>query len=219
MGGTVGITGGTVGVTGGVITSGGGASATGGSSGLTVTCDAAWAVGNDGFVKAPGAGTTCWHGYAFTGKSGTGSTIAPDSYKSCGAGCMICGKGEVAASESAVAFFGFNANQVPGMATPGSVTPTGTGLTVSFTKTGTFPLRVQIQAVGGGTDATKRWCYTVTGASPVTIPYAMFNTECWEGGAGTAYAKQPLEAVLLLVPGNATDVTAYDACITGAKDG
>jgi hypothetical protein len=96
--------------------------------------------------------------------------------------------------------------------------PTGTGMTVSFTKTGTFPLRVQIQAVGGGTDETKRWCYTVTGASPVTIPYTSFNTKCWDD-SGTAYAKQPLEAVLLLVPGDPAAATTFEACLTGAQDG
>jgi hypothetical protein len=132
---------------------------------------------------------------------------------------MLCGKGEVPASDAEVAFFGFNVSQAPGMSTPAAIAPIGNGVTVAFTKTGTFPLRVQIQATGGGTDPTKRWCYTVTGTSPVTIPYELFNTECWEGGAGTPYAKEPLEAILLLVPGNATTVTPFDACMTGVKDG
>ena len=50
---------------------------------------------------------------------------------------------------------------------------------------------------GGAT----RWCATLT-ASPATIPYTMFNTTCWEPASGTAYAKQPIEAVQLVAPGD-----------------
>jgi hypothetical protein len=217
-GGTTTTVGGSVTFTGGIANAGGAATGTGGAA--MVTCEAAFAAGNDGFVKAKGAGATCWHGYAFAGKAGEGSTVDKTTFSTCGAGCMICAKGEVGASDSAVAFVGFNVAQSPGSSAAGSIAPTGTGLTVTFTKTGTFPLRVQIQGVGGDKDETKRWCYTVT-TSPVTIPYAMFNTQCWEGGAGTAYAKEPIQAVQLLIPGSAsaTAATPYDACITGASDG
>jgi hypothetical protein len=30
----------------------------------------------------------------------------------------------------------------------------------------------------------------------------MFNTTCWEPASGTAYAKQPIEAVQLVAPGD-----------------
>lgn len=216
-GGTVG-NGGTVTQTGGASTVGGSAGASGGG-GLVIECEAAYTVSNDGFVKAPGKGGACWHGYAYT-DAGAESTVAPESFKSCGASCMICAEGEVGNSDEEYAIVGFNIAQKPGMATPGTIAPTGTGLTVNFQKTGTFPLRVQIQA---GSAATQRWCYTIpaTSTGTVTIPYTMFNTECWEGGAGTAYAMQPLQAVLLLVPGSmaAEAATPYSACITSIQDG
>jgi hypothetical protein len=222
--GGVATTGGAVGTTGGIISSGGGAptagsTGTGGSTGLTVTCDGEWAVGNDGFVKAKGAGTACWHGYAFTGKS-TGSTVMPADYAKCGTGCMLCATGTVAKSDdsSEVAFLGFNVKQVPGMASPGTAKPTGAGVTVSFKKTGDFPLRVQIQAKAA--TAATRWCYNVTGTSPVTIPYKSFNTKCWDD-SGAAYdpATNEIESILLLIPGGTEEDVAYNACLEGVKDG
>jgi hypothetical protein len=46
----------------------------------------------------------------------------------------------------------------------------------------------------------------------------MFNTQCWEGGVGTAYAKQPIKAIQLVVPGSNTAAIAFNMCITDAKD-
>ena len=216
-GGTTTTVGGSVTFTGGIANAGG---AVGSGGAAAVTCEMPWAVGNDGFVKAQGAGSTCWHGYAFTGK-GKASTIMPEKFSQCGAGCMLCAEGTVvqSADSSEVAFLGFNINQPPGSSTTATAKPTGTGLTVSFTKTGTFPLRVQIQAKNA--TAASRWCAEITGTSPATIPYAMFNTECWTGGAGTAYnpAMGEIEAVLLLIPGATDADVPFSACLTGVKDG
>jgi hypothetical protein len=219
-GGTVGAGGTTGGTPGVIITGGGGSVAAGGTGGggSAISCDMPWAVGTDGFVKAKGAGTACWHGYAFADATKSTSTADPKSFGSCGAGCKLCFKGSVGATVNDVAFIGFNLSQSPGSTATANVTPTGAGLTVSFTKTGTFPLRVQIQAKAA--TAETRWCYTIpaTATSPVTIPYAMFNTECWEGGAGTAYAKGQIEAIMLLIPGNADAATPYDACLDGVVE-
>jgi hypothetical protein len=224
-GGATGVTGGVSGVTGGVTNTGGfitttggaapGAGASAGGSSAAVSCDAAWAVGNDGFVKAKGT-SSCWHGYAFTGK-GTKSTVMPKDFGSCGAGCKICATGTVEAADIEVAFVGINLNQSPGSSTTMTAKPTGTGLQVSFTKTGDFPLRVQIQAKNA-TEAT-RWCYTVTGASPVTIPYKSFNTKCWDDSGDAYNGTAEIEAVLLLIPGNPDAPTEFNACLEGAKDG
>jgi hypothetical protein len=175
-----------------------------------------WSVGNDGFVKAKG--TSCFHGYAFTGGGTlTKASVMPKSFETCGAGCKVCATGTVEASDSEVGFVGFNVKQSPGSSATMTAKPAGTGLTVSFTKTGTFPLRVQIQAKNA-TDAT-RWCYTVTGTSPVTIPYKSFNTKCWDD-SGTAYdGATEIEAVLLLIPGNPDATTAFNACLDGVADG
>jgi hypothetical protein len=206
--------------TGGFNSTGGGPPAAGnGGGGSVVSCDMPWSVGNDGYVRAKGAGTTCWHGYAFASASPKATSSAdPTSFGLCGANCMLCFKGSVGATVEDLALIGFNLNQSPGSTATANVTPTGTGLTISFTKTGTFPLRVQIQpkAATAGT----RWCYTIpeTAASPVTIPYAMFNTECWEGGAGKAYGKEDIESMMLLIPGNAVAATPFEACLTGVSE-
>jgi hypothetical protein len=71
-------------------------------------------------------------------------------------------------------------------------------LIVSFAATtGGLPFRVQV-----GSSSTT-WCYTVTGTSPVTIPWSSFNTMCWDGTGG-AYAKQPISNIQLIVPGGQT---------------
>ena len=155
----------------------------------------------DGFVRTPGL-TGCWHGYAYAGGD-TGSTVMPTSFAMCGMGCMLKVTGTVGAATEAnsyagVAYLGFNVNQPAGSPTPGTLTPTGTSLQITYTKTaGPAVIRAQITSAGGAT----RWCATLT-ASPATIPYTMFNTTCWEPASGTAYAKQPIEAVQLVAPGD-----------------
>jgi hypothetical protein len=94
-----------------------------------------------------------------------------------------------------------------------TVTPTGTGLTVTVSaSTGALPVRVQLT----GTGATF-WCYTLTGASPVTIPYAMFNTACWDG-SGTAYAKQPITSIELVVPGGMNAASGVSVALTSVRE-
>jgi hypothetical protein len=181
-----------------------GTGAAGGSGGAsTVACDTAFAVGSDGFVRAPMLGGACWHGYATAG-IGTGdmeSMIMPTSFGMCGPSCMLSISGTVGSATEAnnyigVAFLSFNANQAAGASAKGTVTPTGTNMIVRYASTAAVT-RIQISA---GSAATTRWCATLTG-SPATIPYTMFNTECWEGGLGTAYNKAPIDTVQLVVPG------------------
>jgi hypothetical protein len=184
-----------------------------------VACDAAWTVGADGFVKAPVAGGGCWHGYAFAGADPT-STAMPTTFEACGAGCVLRFSGSVAPSAtfSGTAYIGFNIGQAAN-GTSGTVVPAGTGLIVNFTNTGGSPLRVQMQGPTGDTVATDRWCADLVGATgPVTIPYTMFNTQCWVGGAGTAYAKQPIKAVQLVIPGADVDPVAFDVTITSVSE-
>jgi len=107
---------------------------------------------------------------------------------------------------------GFNVNQPAsgGSATP-TLVPTGTGLTVGFSGTyGSLPLRAQI------TDGTTRWCFEIKTASPVTIPYGMFNTACWDN-SGTSYAKQPINAFQLEVAG-ASAAGSYNITLTSVKE-
>jgi hypothetical protein len=214
-GGSNGNTGGNTGVgntsgsTGGSTGSGNTTGSTGGTTGaggsMATTCGSSFAVASNGFVTMPNAAGGCWSGYAYAGGD-AGSTIMPDMTKQfsmCGTPCMLTMTGTVgpavAPSYLGTAWIGFNIGQPAGTTTTPAVTPTGTGLTVEFMNSSSTMLMFRVQI----TDGTTRWCYQVTGASPVTIPYGMFNTACWDG-TGTNYAKQPITAIQLTLAGAAT---------------
>ena len=119
----------------------------------------------------------------------------------------------VAPSYSGVAFLGFNIAQNVNSTSSISVSPTGTGLTVSFSaSTGGLPVRVQLSTAG-----STFWCYTTTGASPVNVPYASFNTACWDN-SGTAYSKQPIQSIQLVVPGGATATSGVNLTLLSVKE-
>ncbi|HEX6275235.1 MAG TPA: hypothetical protein VFZ53_19480 [Polyangiaceae bacterium] len=224
-------TGGTT-ATGGALPTGGatatgGALPTGGTAGAGVSgaagsgpaamCDAAFAVGADGFVRAPGAGG-CWYGYAFSGGD-VGSTLTTmTSFAMCGAACMLRVAGTLGPATAAnmytgVVYLGFNISQPAGATAGTAIVPTGTGLQVTYTKvSGPTTIRVQIQ------DDTTRWCAPLT-ASPATIPYTSFNTMCWETvpPATGAYAKQPIKQVQLVAPGGEMAVP-IDMTLVSVKD-
>jgi hypothetical protein len=219
-----GVTAGTTSV-GGLANTGGsaGVSSTGGSAGTSsVTCEATFTVTMDGFMRAPVSGGGCWHGYAFGGGDTTSTVTFPgggmDFSKSMGM-LKLSGTVGAATEENNYAgnvYFGVNLNQAASSSAKATVTPTGASLVVSFSGAGNPPMRIQLQAPGGDTDSTKRWCAPVT-TSGTAIPYAMFMTECWDGGAQVAYAKQPIEAVLITIPGGAAD-EAFDVTLTGLAE-
>jgi hypothetical protein len=218
-------TGGTTG-TGGISSTGGitgtGGIVTTGTGGTTVSCPTTFMPTTGGYVLAPAHGGTCWHGYAYNFSDALGTTITPptlNTYATCTTSCPLTAMGTVAAANAANSFatyagIGFNINQDSsgGTAMP-TLIPKGTGLTIAWT--GTAPamaLRVQI------TDGTTRWCYSIAGASPVTIPYASFNTMCYDSPPdGTAYAMQPINAVQLQVAGQSTAGT-YNIALTGVTE-
>jgi hypothetical protein len=110
-----------------------------------------------------------------------------------------------------VVYMGFKLNQAAGAVAKATVTPTGTGLTVQYTNTLASPI-VRIQISAGET----RWCAPLTSPTS-TIPYAMFNTQCWVGGAGTAYAKQPIDTVQLVIPGG-TEAAEFDVTLVSVTE-
>jgi hypothetical protein len=202
----------------------GGTSPTGGAAGTTstVTCETAFAVTMDGFMRAPVSGGGCWHGYAFGGGDATSTVTFPgggtDFSKSMGV-LKLSGTVGAATEENNYAgnvYFGVNLNQAASSSAKATVTPAGASLVVSFSGAGNPPMRIQLQAPGGDTDSTKRWCAPVT-SSGTAIPYTMFMTECWDGGTQVAYAKQPIEAVLITIPGGAAD-EAFDVTLTGLAE-
>jgi len=195
-----------------------GAGGSGGSG--SPTCGASFAVTGGGYVTAPGS-SGCWRGYAYTATS-AGSMIMPANYQSCGDPCMLCAGGSVAPSVdfSGLGLVGFNLNQAVDQTGSATVTPTGTNLVVNFSNVTSAPLRVQIIGLNGDTVATERWCAMLpaTTVGPVSIPYTSFNTQCWAGGMGTAYAKQPIKGVQLLVPGGNQASTPFAVCLTSVTD-
>jgi hypothetical protein len=50
----------------------------------------------------------------------------------------------------------------------------------------------------------------------MTVPYTTFNTACWDN-SGTAYAKQPIEAVQLVAPGDMA-AAPLDMTLVSVKD-
>jgi len=214
-------TGGTTGTGGTVVTGTGGTVVTGTGGTTTVTCPTTFEPTTGGYVLMPASGGTCWHGYAYNFADAM-SMITPGTsmtYATCTTTCALTAMGMVAIANAAnnyatYAGIGFNINQdqAGGTAAP-TLTPAGTGLTITFTgTTGSLPLRAQLS------DGTTNWCYAITTASPVTIPYGMFNTKCYDTPAdGVAYAKNPINAFQLQVAGAATAGT-YNIALTGMKE-
>lgn len=209
--------------TGGTTTTGntGGSTGTTGTGGSTaVDCGSAFQATSGGWVTMPGAGSTCWHGYAFdfTETPNCGSTISPMDFSMCSTTCALTVTGSVAAATAAntycgVVGLGINIGQTQGSKTAAAVTPTGTGIKVAFTESpATAAFRVQLR---DDTTSTQ-WCYTVTGASPAMIPYSSFNTACWDG-SGAAYVKQPFTSVQILIAGGAA-ATTYSMGVTSIAE-
>jgi hypothetical protein len=191
----------------------GGSGGGGGTSGTS--CGSAFAVAANGYVTTP-ALARCWSGYAYAGGD-AGSLIMPANFSACGTPCTLrmmgtVGPAVMANNYAGVAHLGFNLSQESTGTTAAQVAPAGSGLTVTFSaSTGGLPLRAQL-----GTSSGTFWCYTITGASPVNIPYSMFNTACWDN-SGAAYAKQPVQHFQLVVPGGAA-ATSMSVTLTSVRE-
>lgn len=158
-----------------------------------------------------------WMGYAFTATFGTTATISPVCPTPCFTGTMpLCASGTVGADPTfgSGALLGWNVAQAMptagGTATVGTVATSGTGVavTVSAAVTGG---RVQIQ----GATSANTWCANLTGTTAM-IPWAMFNTKCWDPPSGTAFtAGTAISAVQIVVPAMGTAVP-FNFCLNDA---
>jgi hypothetical protein len=160
----------------------------------------------------PASGGGCWQGYAFTFTEtpNCGSTITPKDFAACTAPCALSSSGMISTATAtnsycAVVGMGFSINQPVGVTTPATLAPKGQGIKVTFSESaGTLPFRVQLRDDSTGTG----YCYSVTGASPVMIPYDSFNTKCYDSPPdGVAYAKTPFTSVQILIAGGAAAST------------
>lgn len=216
---------------------GGSALATAGSSSLMPTAGAGAlsTAGTDAAGTAANGGTTApavsgmdmgnyfvsgpWHGYAWTTAQGAGSTIEPMDFSMQTTGMPRCVKGSVAMTTdySGIAMLGLNLNQDNSTgAAQMTVTPTQDGLMYDVTNTGGSLLRVQIQTPDGATDANARWCAAISDKVGF-IPWTGFNTMCWDG-SGTAYAKQPISQLSILVPGTNAAAVPFDFCLNSVSE-
>jgi hypothetical protein len=130
----------------------------------------------------------------------------PGTFSSCTMPCMLTMTGTLNASTMAnsyagYSYLGFNIGQdsVGGAAT--TVTPKGSGITVTYTNTSAAPtVRVALNVDAAGATS---YCAAVT-SSPATIKYTAFTEQCYNPMPGPAYAKTPIISVQLSVPGGPT---------------
>jgi hypothetical protein len=206
-------TGGTMvaGGTGGTMVAGG----TGGSTDSGAACSTPSTIATDGYGMS---GT--WKGYAYT-FGGSTATISPGCdtagtmpcFKM--AGANLCASGTLGADTTyhSVAGVGWAINQEKAAPNPvDTVAPTGTGIAVNVAG-GTAGLRVSI------TDGTTEWCAPLPASGMGTVPWASFNTKCWDG-SGTAYtAGTPIAKVQILLPSMAATALPFCICVVSIGPG
>ena len=204
----------------------GGASSSGGawSGGGSPTGGSSW-VGPSGVPTTP----TFVNGYFTNGvfagsafnwlaNTTSASTISPDctSGASCYTGqSSLCAQGTLEADPTyaSTAGMGFALRQAPeANAATADWTPTGDGLYVQLTGT-TSALRVQLRALGGDTDETKRWCAPVPQGGTGKIPWTSFNNKCWNNSGNYFTPTTPIRWIEITDPSSNVVTTPMDFCL------
>jgi hypothetical protein len=244
-GGTTTSSGGTTTSSGGNNPSGGTTSSTGGSTGNPGTNPPGWWQTSDWNVTSANWHGCVWTGVDSTVVGSTTSILPQDFTTASTEGGPYEVSGTVFNDYNAVAMIGFNLNESidsskgatqckynkaaalaagPPVATvPSSATGIAINWSAKIAPVTSF--RIQIQGVNGATDATDRWCATIKDASgPSFVKFSDFYPSCWNVGVtgqspGTAYAGQPIDAVVFLVPGTITAKAPFDFTIVGFAPG
>jgi hypothetical protein len=151
-------------------------------------------------------------GYAYSYQDTAGSTA-------CLAATALCSAGTTQAPASSTAWgggIGFNLNQA--MAT-GSTSPPINAYAVATTHTGISYALSALPTQGARIiidDNGSDYCAAL-GAATGTVPWASFNTACWNGG-GTALAGAPQTATHLQFEVTASNAPApFDFCVTAVS--
>jgi len=93
-------------------------------------------------------------------------------------------------------------------------TPTEAGLVVNLSNPGGSKLMVNLQAKASDGGTSPFWCFQPTSfGSPMFIPWEKFNSKCRDN-SGAFYAREPLHAIWVSVPGGLGDVP-FDFCLLG----
>ncbi len=212
--------------TAGGTSAGGGNSSSGGTSagGGASSSGGTWA-GPSGIPTTPTVvggyftnGVFAGYGFNWLANTTAASSIAPDctSAGSCYANqSSLCASGTLEADPTynATAGLGIALIQAPGTNTATSDwTPTGDGLYVQLTGN-TSGLRVQLRALGGDTDATKRWCAPVPQGGTGKIPWTSFNTQCWNNTGSFFSPSTPIRWIEITDPSSNVATTPIDFCL------
>lgn len=156
-----------------------------------------------------------WSGYLWVAKTGKDTTLTSSkSFRDKTFEAEVCIKGSVAASadSSGNAMLGMNVNQAERVdAVPLTLAPSLDGVHVEVKNSAGSPLRIQVAAADGTSNAAARWCAQLSGSGGF-IPWTEFNTACWDG-SGTPYRHEQISVAMLLVPGNAQAAVSYDFCL------
>ena len=124
----------------------------------------------------------------------------------------ICATGMIAADTTylSVAGISFNLNQVNVTGAVANTIPAPHSFSVSFTKSGTAQMRIQI------TDGTTYWCYDASASSYTsggTLYPSDFNTKCWDLTGTNLTAGTPISSIELIFPAYTTSLS-FSACMT-----
>lgn len=166
------------------------------------------------------------YGYTFTGPAtGSKATITPATFM---AMTSLCSNGSIMADTTyaSVAGMGWNINQA--VATTATAPPiettasSGTGLAITVSVTGLtlvtgggLQLRAQVKTAAGD------FCAPLAASGLQMVPWAMFNSKCWntaETGAAAFVAGTPIKAVELVIPSGTAAVGPFTGlCLMDAK--
>ena len=142
------------------------------------------------------------------------------NYSACGSSCMLTSTGTVnkATVDNSYAGFvllGFSLNQAAGGTTKGTVTPTGTGIQLSYSVAGPKPLRLILKT--GSSPSS--YCVNLTGSTDIDyqVPYTMFNSDCTGSGTGESYGKSPISEIQAEVPGGSAS-TGFGIALGSLKE-
>ena len=107
---------------------------------------------------------------------------------------------------------------------PAAVVPSSAqGIAVSWIQGTASPLCVQIQSSDGRYESHHRWCANITDAGgPTFLKFTDFYTHCWEnpdGSPGVQYARESIDAVVFIVPGDIQTTIPFDFTIMGFAPG
>lgn len=155
-------------------------------------------------ASAPGG-----YAYSYADKAGSSS---------CSSESAFCGEGTTTvqtSTNSSTAWgagIGVNLDQMMGSMVPGACAANGAGIT--YAVSGTLPpqgMRLIIDSAG------MDYCAPLSAVSGM-VPWASFNTACWEPSTGTALTSAPSMATHVEFQVNATSAAGtFDFCVTSLE--